>query len=191
VAVTCHYDVVEWLEPDWVLDMATGELVRGWLAGGRLRRPPMCLEVFRCRREMWRLFAKHHYLSGSLSPGCRCYVAAWEGEPVAFAAVLRAVGGERVWRISRVVVLPDFQGIGIGGRLCAELGELYREVGERLTITTSHPAMIAHLKRSRLWRVQRVAFGGRTWSRAMSVAASSRGRTVVSAEYVGRTVASG
>ena len=23
VAVTCHYDVAEWLEPDWVLDMAT------------------------------------------------------------------------------------------------------------------------------------------------------------------------
>ena len=26
VAVTCHYDVAEWLEPDWVLDMATCEL---------------------------------------------------------------------------------------------------------------------------------------------------------------------
>ena len=26
VAVTCHYDVAEWLEPDWVLDMATGEM---------------------------------------------------------------------------------------------------------------------------------------------------------------------
>ena len=25
VAVTCHYDVAEWLEPDWMLDMATGE----------------------------------------------------------------------------------------------------------------------------------------------------------------------
>ena len=23
VAVTCHYDVTEWLEPDWVIDMAT------------------------------------------------------------------------------------------------------------------------------------------------------------------------
>ena len=24
--MTCHYDVAEWLEPDWVLDMATCEL---------------------------------------------------------------------------------------------------------------------------------------------------------------------
>src|SRR5262249_38491248 len=28
VAVTCHYDVADWLEPDWIVDMATGELKR-------------------------------------------------------------------------------------------------------------------------------------------------------------------
>jgi len=26
VAVTCHYDVLDWLEPDWILDTAMGEL---------------------------------------------------------------------------------------------------------------------------------------------------------------------
>lgn len=31
VAVTCHYDVLDWLEPDWVLDMATQQLARGCL----------------------------------------------------------------------------------------------------------------------------------------------------------------
>jgi len=44
VAVTCHYDVAEWLEPDWVLDMATSELQRR-----RLRRPAIELEIHRCR----------------------------------------------------------------------------------------------------------------------------------------------
>ena len=43
VAVTCHYDVAEWLEPDWVLDMAVGELTRR-----RLRRPTIELEIHRC-----------------------------------------------------------------------------------------------------------------------------------------------
>ena len=63
VAVTCHYDIAEWLEPDWVLDMATGTLKRR-----RLRRPRIELEVHRCRVEAWRLFARHHYLSGSIAP---------------------------------------------------------------------------------------------------------------------------
>ena len=34
VAVTCHYDVTEWLAPDWVIDMATATFARR-----RLRRP--------------------------------------------------------------------------------------------------------------------------------------------------------
>src|SRR5690606_23963986 len=59
VAVTCHYDVAEWLAPDWTLDMATGQA--DWR---RLRRPDIRLEVVRCRARLWSLFARHHYLSG-------------------------------------------------------------------------------------------------------------------------------
>src|SRR5689334_14612448 len=43
VAVTCHYDVADWLEPDWIVDMATCQLTRR-----RLRRPTIQLEVHRC-----------------------------------------------------------------------------------------------------------------------------------------------
>jgi len=52
VAVTCHYDVEEWLEPDWTIDMATRSLHRR-----RLRRPAIRLEIRRCGRDVWPLFA--------------------------------------------------------------------------------------------------------------------------------------
>jgi len=58
VAVSCHYDIARWLEPDWMLDMATGVLHRR-----RLRRPQIRLEVARCRHQAWRLFSRHHYLT--------------------------------------------------------------------------------------------------------------------------------
>ena len=48
VAVSCHDDIARWLEPDWVVDMATAELARG-----RLQRPPIRLELFRCTRFLW------------------------------------------------------------------------------------------------------------------------------------------
>jgi hypothetical protein len=67
VAVTCHYDIAEWLEPDWVTDMATGTCQRR-----RLRRPRLHVEVHRAGREAWRMFSRHHYLTGSLAPGARC-----------------------------------------------------------------------------------------------------------------------
>lgn len=183
VAVTCHYDVLPWLEPDWVLDMATATLDRR-----RLRRPHIDLEVFRCRHEAWRLFAPHHYLSGDLNRLARCYLATWHDEPVAFCGLLNQVGRRGMWRISRIVVLPDYQGVGIGGRMCAAIGETYRRRGLRVTITTSHAAMIAHLRRSPLWRVRRVAQGGRRWSAyagRKKIHSTSAGRTVVSAEYIG------
>ncbi len=87
VAVTCHYDVTEWLEPDWVIDMATATFSRR-----RLRRPPIELEIFRCRRSAWRLFARHHYLSGALAQYARCFLAVWKGVPVAFCATVSLIG---------------------------------------------------------------------------------------------------
>ncbi len=70
VAVTCHYEVAEWLEPDWVVDMADRTCTRR-----RLRRPKIQIELHRVRSRLWRLFAPHHYLSGSLSRVARCYAA--------------------------------------------------------------------------------------------------------------------
>ena len=43
-----------------------------------------------------------------------------------------------VWRVSRLVVLPDYQGVGIGRAMLAVVAEQY----PRLRITTSHPAML-------------------------------------------------
>jgi GNAT superfamily N-acetyltransferase len=185
VAVTCHYDVLPWLEPDWVLDMATGTLDRR-----RLRRPQIALEIFRCRRALWRLFAPHHYLSGELNRAARCYVATWQDEPVAFCALLSGVGRRGVWRVSRIVVLPDYQGIGIGGRFLDAIGDLYRGDGLRVTITTSHPAMIGYLRQTPSWRIRDVAKGGNAWgayARRKNVRSTSHGRTVISAEYCGLT----
>ena len=183
VAVTCHHDVLEWLEPDWVLDMATGTLDRR-----RLRRPGVKIEVVRCRHDAWRTFASHHYLSGHLNKAARCYLATWDGEPVAFCALLAAIGRRGIWRISRIVVLPDYQGVGIGSRFCRAIAELYAEQGQRTTITTSHPAMVAYLRASRHWRIRAVTKGGSSWrgfAARKSIRSTSGGRTVVSAEYSG------
>jgi GNAT superfamily N-acetyltransferase len=155
VAVTCHYDVLPWLEPDWHVDMATGTLHRR-----RLRRPRIELEVFRCERSAWRLFAPHHYLSGSLPPGAVCYLASWNDAPAAFCAVLAVPGraGER--RVSRIVVLPDYQGVGVGRAFLNAVAELHAAQGQLLRITTSHPAMIAALARSPDWRLTAVKKSG-------------------------------
>jgi energy-coupling factor transporter ATP-binding protein EcfA2 len=151
VAVTCHYDVLPWLEADWVLDMADGSLSRR-----RLRRPDVELEIIRCHSSAWRFFSRHHYLSAGLHPSAQCFAGRMDGQPAAFVAALpfphaRAAG----WREHRCVCLPDFQGLGIGNAMSEFVGSLFAATGRPYTSVTSHPGMIRHRARSGNWRMIR------------------------------------
>ena len=182
VAVTCHYDVAEWLEPDWVIDMATSRFQRRCL-----QRPSIDLEIFRAARSAWRMFARHHYLSGSLSQGCRCFVALWKGIPVAFCATISLIGAKNRWRISRIVTLPDYQGVGIGTAVTEAVADVHLAEGHRVNITAGHPAMIAHCRRSARWRAISVRkTGSRSARRFIKNYRASSRRATVSFEYLGK-----
>ena len=198
VAVTCHYDVVEWLEPDWVLDMASSKLARR-----RLRRPSIDLEIWKCHRAAWKLFAPTHYLNAGIPAAGVVYVATWQGVPTACVVVAGHFGKKsktnlkEIRRISRLVVLPDFQGVGIGGRVLDAVASIYHRQGMRVRIVSGHPAMITLLKRARAWRIDDVKKTGHAARRLTSEKAlagvyrtsgqwkGSRGRAVVSAEFTG------
>lgn len=51
------------------------------------------------------------------------------------------------------MVLPDFQGVGIGVRLLNYIAKKYTNEGWRLTITTSNPALIFSLKHKKEWHM--------------------------------------
>lgn len=182
IAVTCHYDVADWLEADWVLDMATCRLERR-----RLRRPTIEVEIARCRMAAWKLFARHHYLSGSLPIGARCYLATWNGEPVTFCATVPVITKKNHRRFTRIVTLPDYQGMGIGMKVVAAVAALHREEGLRINVTSSHPALIRHCKHSPLWKTVNVKKTGSSPRNKVRLKnyRSSTGRAVVSFEFVG------
>ncbi len=152
VAVTCHEDVEAWLNPDWVYRPAEGAMQWRLLR----RRPAVELAVFRCKASAWRLFAPHHYLSGALLSSATCFLASWQGEPVAFSAWVPFFGaGPPRRREHRTVTLPDYQGVGIGNALSAAIASMWTALGYRATSTTTHPAMIRARLRSPLWRMTR------------------------------------
>ncbi len=188
VAVTCHYDVEPWLAPDWTLDMATGRLVWRSLRRPGLR-PRLRLEVRRCGAGLWPLFARHHYLSAGLSWGARCYAALCRGRPVAFCAVLAQFARRGAWRISRLVTLPDFQGLGIGTRLAEAIGDAYLADGQEFRVTAAHPALLAHCLRSPRWRLRSIRKPGRARRRSpQDDYRDSHGRAVATFQYLGGVV---
>jgi GNAT superfamily N-acetyltransferase len=180
VAVTCHYDVADWLAPDWVIDMATSSFQ--WRC---LQRPSIELRVYRCQPAAWSLFARHHYLNAkALSPVSRCFLATWRDRPVSFCSTLSLIGRKNRWRISRLVTLPDYQGVGIGMRMAEAVAAIHREQRQRVNITASHPAVIAHCRRSPRWRAVSVKRTGTSTGRRFARNyRGSTGRAVVSFEY--------
>jgi GNAT superfamily N-acetyltransferase len=181
IAVTCHYDIARWLAPDWTIDMRTRQFTRR-----RLQRPPIKLRLHRCTPALWPTFARHHYLNGSLAPTARSFTALWKGEPVAFCATLPLIGRHKHWRITRLVTLPDYQGVGIGMRVAETVAELHRQESYRINITASHPAVLAHCRRSPRWRLVQIRSTGSRPSQQYNNYQGSTNRPVASFEFVGR-----
>jgi len=152
VAVSCHYDIIPWLCPDWIYEPHTESF--SW--GSLRQRPPIALDIRRAERGEWKLFKPHHYLSADLNPTARCFVAQIAGAPVAFVAVMSFPHATRPgFREHRVVCLPDYQGVGIGNALSEYVASMYACRNKPYRSTTSNPAMIAHRRHSPLWRVIR------------------------------------
>ena len=107
-------------------------------------------------------------------------------KPFAFMAVACVRMKVKYYRVSRLVVLPDYQGIGVGKRLLNFIAELYSsQTHLPFYLVTSNPQLI----RSNLdcWKIKRIGHGshGREDTRINRelVKSNSRRRLSVSMTY--------
>lgn len=121
----------------------------------------------------------------SLNPSAQIYTATLWGKVVGFIAVLHFPHPhiKNMKKISRVVVLPDYQGVGIGKMLMQFIAKKYTNDGFRVTITTSHPAINKSMKLPWvLLRQGRVSRQGKSTIKHIA-ASSTRKRMTCSWEY--------
>lgn len=88
VLLSCHYDVLDWLQPDWVFDTATGQFSRGWPR----RRPRIDVELWQTDWRHWPAFEPHHYLKLPRMIAATNYVATVGGQLVAHVGVSTRAG---------------------------------------------------------------------------------------------------
>jgi ABC-type molybdenum transport system ATPase subunit/photorepair protein PhrA/GNAT superfamily N-acetyltransferase len=183
IAVTCHDDVVEWLDPDWVytpVDNATQwRLLR--------RRPAIELTIARVHHSAWRLFAHHHYLTAQLNRAAVCFVGFIAGAPVAFHSYLPFVGSlshGKAMRGHRFVVLPDYQGVGISKAMAATLASMWKALGARTFLSMGHPGQIASVRNENWCLTRSPKFSPKDTDRDKSRSRATR-RLIASFEYRG------
>ncbi|MDF0606610.1 ABC transporter ATP-binding protein [Neisseriaceae bacterium TC5R-5] len=152
VLLSCHEDILDWVQPDWVLHTATGEFERG-----RLRcRPRIEVDVYQTNWQFWPQFEPHHYLKLPHMIAATCYVAVVDGHPVAHVAFSTRPGLVEA-RACRLVVLPEWQGAGVGMRFLNAVCEQWRLGNNRYQrpmptlFHTSHPGLAAALRRDAKW----------------------------------------
>ncbi len=78
-----------------------------------------------------------------------------QNKPCVFAATLPLMGHKKTRRFSRIVVKPDYQGVGIGTRFTNEIARYERKKGYSMTLTTSNIMMIEGLKKNKDWVLTR------------------------------------
>lgn len=151
VFCSCHYDIIPYLQPSWVYDVDKKEFYEG---GHYLRRQPIIIEFYPCERRLWDLFKKHHYLTSDINLSAQCYVGIYNKQPIAFASFISQCGRDvkNAWREHRLVVLPDFQGLGIGNKMSEMFGQAFIEKGCSYYAKTSNPRMGIHRDNSPLWK---------------------------------------
>lgn len=188
VCATCHYDVLDWLQPDWVIDTRTSEFQRRVLR----RRPEIGLEICEVSAQTaWREFAPYHYMSAQQPGGVQAWCAYLQGRSVAYVSYAH-LPHSRVVNImlcSRLVVLPDYQGLGIARALNNYVAALLFSCGRRVRLRTAHPAAQAMLSHDAAWRyitVGHTATSGRTSRIPRKYAQRELSKRVTRAyEYVG------
>lgn len=150
------------LKPDWVLDSLTGTLARpeGQTCESAAR-PDRPWQIDRTDGSWWPMFAHAHDLVQPLHPSARCYLASWSGLPAGFIATLPVAGHAGCRRISRLVVHPICQGLGLGSYLLDQVARIESASGRRVFITLHHPGMIGSLLRKRRWKLSRRRRGRR------------------------------
>jgi len=152
VLATCHRDVLEWLDFDFAYDTDK----RKWLDRGLVRRrSDIKLEIKPCEpEEVWGIFKKHHYLSGKINKSANCWGVFYNDKLVAMTSVIAFPNGnwKNGWRGHRTVVLPEFQGMGIGSRISDEVAKMIVDSGGRFFSKTAHPALGEHREKSDNWK---------------------------------------
>ena len=153
ILASCHFDILEWLMPDWMCNLHKGGVLEkcDYLRQGR---PKINLQVFRATCEAWHIFKKHHYLSDKINKAAKYFIFEWDGVPVCMITVINHVSGNvrKAVRGSRTIVLPDYQGLGIGKHASNFIAGVYKYEGYKYYVKTVNPALGEYRNNSDLWK---------------------------------------
>jgi ABC-type Mn2+/Zn2+ transport system ATPase subunit len=163
VAVSCHYDVLEWLNPDWVIDCNKQEYIdRRLLWQNYKRKEKLEFTIKEVPRSTWRFFSKYHYLSENLPAGIVKYFGMFHGPDqigfICFANYTPKRKHEPRYKMhfNRAVIHPDYVGLGLGIKLANVTSKHMHDSGYDVFVKLSAKPMVRALEKDPRWSLRNV-----------------------------------
>lgn len=100
---------------------------------------------------------RYHYLSHDLNSSAQCYGLFDEKELIGFCAITHFPHprNPKIKHCHRLVILPDYQGVGLGTKFLSAVAKMYADQGFDFSITTSAKNLMFALNRNKNWGCQR------------------------------------
>ena len=114
------------------------------------------MEFRKVDSSYWQYFKEHYYLDLPMPIAAEYFIGTVNNELVCHIAVCPSFH-TGYYRATRLVVMPEWQGAGVGTKFLEWICEYHKLGGGRLNrklptmFHTSHPQLIGYLKRSKNW----------------------------------------
>lgn len=159
VLLSCHYDVIDWLNPDWIVDCNRATYTdRRAVVGAHERADRLRFDVREVDRSTWPYFSKYHYLSERLPGGKIFTYGLFHGADQigfqCFAAYI--IGDHKTFFSNRTVIHPDYAGLGLGIKLINETSKLVTARGYRVKAKFSSVPIYRAMSKTGLWRCTKI-----------------------------------
>lgn len=160
VLSSCHYDVIDWLNPDWIIDCNRQEYIdRRLLCPDFKRSEQLTFDIAEVDRKTWRYFSKYHYLSDKLPGGYVRTFGVFHGDnQVGFQCFANYVpdkyhGRKMQMHSNRTVIHPDYAGFGMGMKVINATSEIMLKEGFDVRAKFSSTPIYIAMSRDPKWKL--------------------------------------
>jgi len=112
-------------------------------------------------KHLWKFFAKHHYMTcdlpveSSFPSSAKMFTFYWVIDDteilIGCLGVLFQIASYPAKRLTRVVVLPEFQGLGFSSKMINSISDYYTSQGFKVYGATYHPRLGKFREKSNNW----------------------------------------
>lgn len=196
ILCSCHYDIIEWIKPDWLIDCNKQEFVlpksESFFFG---EREKLQFDIREIDSSTWKYFSKYHYLSELMPGGLTYTYGLFHGQnQIGFQCFANYVphrkGTKIILHSNRTVIHPDYTGLGLGMLLIDESCKLLlKKVDCRIMGKFSSVPVFKAMSKDNNWvlREEKLLFGKTRRSGNMQRQSGFRDKGIKtwSFEYVG------